>query len=288
MTDASLEALIAEKRRRGGAMYERGATTITALASDPRFSFCLYVPPTLSPATQLVVTMHGTGRSFIDYRNAFSEFGRWNDCVILAPLFPAGVRGDGSRDGFKYMLEGDIRYDHVLLQMVAEVEGRYGVAFDRFALFGYSGGGHFTHRFFMLHPDRLWAASVGAPGSVTLLDPERDWWVGVRDFETKFGQPLLPEEMAKVPVQMVVGASDIETWEITHVPGGRNYMEGANDAGRTRPERLQALARSFEAQGITVRFDLLPGLTHDGMKVLDAVKTFFFDALSARRSGAGK
>ena len=35
------------------------------------------------------------------------------------------------------------------------------------------GGGHFTHRFLMLQPKRLWAAAIGAPGSVTLLDPTR-------------------------------------------------------------------------------------------------------------------
>ena len=37
--------------------------------------------------------------------------------------------------------------------------------FQRFALFGYSGGGHFVHRFFMLHPQRLWALSIGAPAA---------------------------------------------------------------------------------------------------------------------------
>ena len=128
--------------------------------------------------------MHGTGRGFIDYRDAFAEFARWNNCIILAPLFPIGVRGDGNRDGFKYMREGDIRYDRGPAR-----DGRRGrrsatgSTFERFALFGYSGGGHFAHRFLMLHPERLWAASIGAPGSVTLLDPTRDWWVGTRDVE---------------------------------------------------------------------------------------------------------
>ena len=29
----------------------------------------------------------------------------------------------------------------------------------------------------MLQPHKLWGVSIGAPGSVTLLDPSRDWWV---------------------------------------------------------------------------------------------------------------
>jgi poly(3-hydroxybutyrate) depolymerase len=270
----------------GAAMYDLGSTPIFASKTDPRFSYCLYVPPgfaSAKTAPELIVAMHGTGRSFVEYRNALAEFGRWNNCLILAPLFPIGVRGDGNRDGFKYMIEGDIRYDRVLIDMVDEVGVKYGIRFDRFALFGYSGGGHFAHRFLMLHPDRLWAASIGAPGSVTLLDPTRDWWVGTRDVATRFGIEIDPAAMAKVPVQMVVGSADLETWEITHREGGRNWMPGANDAGRTRPERLQSLQRSFEAAGIEVRFDLIAGMAHDGLRAVETVKDFFAAILQTRR-----
>ncbi|MDB5359229.1 MAG: hydrolase [Rhodospirillales bacterium] len=52
----------------------------------------------------------------------------------------------------------------------------------------------------MLHPDRLWAASIGAPGSVTLLDLTRDWWVGTRDVQARFGIAVDPDTMAKVQV----------------------------------------------------------------------------------------
>jgi pimeloyl-ACP methyl ester carboxylesterase len=171
----------------------------------------------------------------------------------------------------------------VLLSMVDEIGEKYGRRFERFALFGYSGGGHFAHRFLMLHPDRLWAASIGAPGSVTLLDPTRDWWVGIRDVEARFGIRIDPDAMAQVPVQMVVGGADLETWEITHREGGRNWMPGANDAGRTRPERLASLRRSFEAAGVTVRFDLVAGMAHDGLRAVETVKDFFADILTAKR-----
>jgi poly(3-hydroxybutyrate) depolymerase len=273
---------------RGRALYEFGATPVFACKKDPRFSYCLYVPHFTagSEPPELVVVMHGTGRSFSDYRDAFSEFGRWNNCIILAPLFPIGVLGDGNRDGFKYMREADIRYDQVLLAMVAEVGERYGLAFDRFALFGYSGGGHFTHRFLLLHPERLWAASIGAPGSVTLLDPTRDWWVGTRNVEALFGRAVDPAAMAKVAVQMVVGAADLETWEITHREGGRHWMPDANHAGRTRPERLARLRESFEAADITVRFDLVPNMAHDGMRAVPRVTDFFAEAVKRRRAAA--
>jgi hypothetical protein len=228
--------------------------------------------------------MHGTGRGFVGYRDAFSAFGRWHNCIILAPLFPIGVLGDGNRDGFKYLREGDIRYDRVLLAMVEQVGASYGLDFDRFALFGYSGGGHFAHRFLMLHPQRLWAATIGAPGSVTLLDPTRDWWVGTRNVKALFGAEIDMKALASVPVQMVVGAADLETWEITHREGGRHWMPDANHAGRTRPERLASLKASFEKAGVAVRFDLVPNMAHDGMSAVPLVEDFLAGLLARRRA----
>jgi pimeloyl-ACP methyl ester carboxylesterase len=183
------------------------------------------------------------------------------------------------------MQEGDIRYDLVLLAMVDEVAAKYRHDWSRFAMFGFSGGGHFTHRFAILHPDKLWAASIGAARSVTLLDPGRDWWVGIRDLKERFGIAFDRSALARVPVQMVVGDADLETWEITHKPGGTYWMEGANDAGRTRPERLRALADSFEAAGVKVRFDLVPGMAHSRNEALPVVQDFLADVLADMRRG---
>lgn len=282
----------AEAAARAKALYEYGPTSIYSSKHDPRFPYCLYVPPSLGEGgekPELIVAMHGTGRGFTGYRDAFSAFARWNNCIILAPLFPIGVMGDGYRDGFKYMREGNLRYDHVLLAIVEEVSERYGIAFDRFGLFGYSGGGHFAHRFLMLQPNKLWGVSIGAPGSVTLLDPSRDWWVGTRNFAELFGQELDIPAMKQVAVQMVVGAADLETWEITHKPGGRNWMPDANHAGTNRPERLASLRDNFAAHGIAARFDLVPNTPHDGVKVVPVVEDFFAGELrrirAARKAG---
>ena len=272
---------------RARAIYDLGHTAIFAAKADPRFHYCLYVPPKVGEGAKvdLLVAVHGTGRtSFLDFRDGFAEFGRWNDCAVLCPIFPVGVLGDGNRSGYKYMAEGDIRYDEILLKMLDEVAAKYGQDWSRFAMFGFSGGGHFTHRFAILHPARLWAASIGAPGSVTLLDPNRDWWIGIRNIKQRFGIDFDAAALARVPMQMIVGEADLETWEITHKPGGAYWMDGANDAGRTRPDRLQALKASFESAGVDVRFDLVPGVSHDRLKVLDRVKNFLADVLRAKRS----
>jgi len=287
MSDTSATAA-AEFDARARAIYDLGNSTIYAARSDARFSYCTYVPPHIGSAgsrpMQLVVVVHGTGRAFTEYRDAFAEFAKWNDCIVLCPLFPAGPKGDGNRDGFKQLREDEIHYDAVLLDMVDEVATKFGCDFSKFALFGYSGGGQFVNRFGYLHPERLWALSIGAPGSVTLLDANQDWWVGVRDFATRFGKPLDLAALQELPVHMIVGKADIETWEITHKEGGKFFMPGANDAGKTRPDRLHTLRKSFEAAGVKVKFDLVDNVPHNGMACVDKVQDFFADTLHTLRT----
>ncbi len=278
---------LAPDAARARAMYDLGHSTVFASRIDPRFSYSMYVPPHIDQAKhpmELVVIMHGTGRAFVEYRDAFAEFARWNDCIVLCPLFPVSPLGDGNRDGFKQLIEGDIRYDHILQGMVAEVGEKFGRDFTRFALFGYSGGGQFVNRYTLLHPETLWAASIGAPGSVTLLDPSQDWWVGVRGAEARFGKAVDIEALRQVAVHMIVGKADLETWEITHREGGKFFMPGANSAGATRPERLESLRRSFEAAGVKAVLDVVENVPHDGLKCVGQVQDFLAAELRKLRN----
>lgn len=258
-------------------MYYRGSTTIFSCRKDPRFAYCLYVPQSFDESPdnhQLLVAVHGTGRTMVEYRDAFAEFGRFNRYIILAPLFPVGPLGDGNPHGFKYLKEGDIRYDEVLLAMVDEVAQTLNTEFAKFSLFGYSGGGHFANRFYYLHPERLRSVSIGAPGSVTLIDDSRDWWVGTGGIEVIFGKSLNIEALRQVDVQLLVGAADLETWEIHYSPESVQYMEGINDSGRTRVERNATLARNLQSHDIRVQQDIVPNTAHAGMSVVPYVQDF--------------
>jgi pimeloyl-ACP methyl ester carboxylesterase len=270
------------------ALYDRGATPIYSSRTDARFAYGLYVPHRFDrmdrSQTTILVSVHGTGRMQSLYRDLFAEFAEYNNCIVLAPLFPANVLQDGNMSGYKYMEEGDIRYDQVVLGMIDEVAETYGVSGDKVLMFGFSGGGHFTHRFTILHPDRIKAASVGAPGSVTLIDFDKPWWAGVRDCEQRFGVRIDPDNYRDLPLHFVVGEADVETWEITFSEGDRYYVEGANDAGRNRTERIRTLAQSFEKCGARVRLDELSGVTHDVVPVSQKTREFFYDVLAGVKS----
>ncbi|WP_187970488.1 alpha/beta hydrolase [Aquibium microcysteis] len=267
--------------------YDFGHTTVYASRFDQRFAYCAYVPQDYDEdgdrTYPLAVIVHGTERGMQRYRDAFADFAEAHGVIVLCPLFPTGICFPGDLSSYKALRYGDLHYDAVLLDMVEEMRERYRIAGDRVMMYGFSGGGHFTHRFLYLHPERLLAASIGAPGVVTLLDFEHDWWVGLRNFEALFGKPVDVEAMRKVAVQAVIGAADTETWEITITPDDAWWMPGADLAGANRNDRIRALKQSLEAQGIPVRLDVEPGVAHDDRTLLKHVKAFFAETLAASR-----
>jgi pimeloyl-ACP methyl ester carboxylesterase len=265
--------------------YDIGRTPFFALQADPRFSYCLFVPPDYresNKAYRLIVLVHGTERSAAAYRDAFADLAVERDCIILAPLFAANMTSANDLSSYKFIRYGGINYDDILFAMVAEVAAKYRLKSEKFSLYGFSGGGHFAHRMFILHPERLEAVSIGAPGLVTLLDPSKAWWAGISDLEKRFGKTLNLDAMRTVPVQMVIGDQDTETWEITLDRTSEWWVEGANDAGVTRLDRIASLKKSFEDHGIAVRLDCVSGAAHLGIAMFPSVIAFFADVLSGR------
>lgn len=267
--------------------YGFGKTTMFACQYDQRFSYCLYVPQDYDEdgdtTYPVAVIVHGTNRPAQEYRDRFADFAEREQCIILAPLFPSGIIEPGDLNNYKFIKFHDIRFDHVLLAMIDEVAESYRIEPDRFLLHGFSGGGHFAHRFFYLHPGRLLGVSIGAPGVVTLLDERYPWWVGVSGLQEEFGVSLDIPAMREVAVHMVVGGDDTETWEITVPEGSRLWMPDANMAGVTRIDRLASLRDSFESHDIQVRHDVAPGVAHNGYQTLEYVQEFFSDVLSKQR-----
>lgn len=254
--------------------FHSGVTAFFALQSDPRFSYCLYVPTAHQQATEnlpLVVVVHGTNRTAERYRTMFGEFAEEHGCIVLAPLFPAGIIEPEDLNNYKRIRYHDIRFDHVLLDMIEQIGARYRVDTERFLLHGFSGGGQFVHRFAYLHPHRLSALSIGAPGRVTRIDPDVPWWLGTADLAEVFGTELDLPTLRRVPVQMIVGADDTETWEIAE--------PGIDAGGDTRVERLHTLRDNWEAHGIPVQLDVVPGMRHSGSTCVPHTQRFFSGVL---------
>jgi predicted peptidase len=262
-----------------------GATVGVASQVDQRFSYLLYVPKRREgdPARYpLVVMQHGTGRTATRYRDAMIEFAEQERVVILAPYFPAGIIDPDDLHNFKFLEYQGIRFDLILLGMVDEVAQKIPIEAEKFLLHGFSGGGQFAHRFLYAHPERLLAVSIGAPGRMTLLDETTKWWLGTKDFAEIFGSAPDVEAIRNVEIQLVVGDQDTEGWEINN-KGDSNWVPGLEKQGATRIDRIKTLQQNFLDHGIKTQFDIVPGVAHEGTKVLGQVSEFFRDVLRSSR-----
>jgi pimeloyl-ACP methyl ester carboxylesterase len=265
--------------------YRLGATTTIALQCDKRFSYCLYVPAAYAAGGErslpVLALVHGSDRRPQQLRDEFAAFCEEHGCIAVAPLFPAGIEAPGEFDGYKYLGGGDLRYDNILLAMLDEVTAVYGADTGRFLLFGFSGGAHFAHRFALLHPARLLGVSVAAPGSVTLLDARREWPAGLRGMDRLFGEQPDLSQVARVPVQLVVGSLDTDTSAITVSRDHPAWLEGVNDEGVSRIRRLEALRDSLASAGVRTQYEVVTGGRHSLTDVAAPAKRFLARVLEA-------
>lgn len=249
-----------------------GRTPLFACQADQRFSYCLYVPRDIDTSRPhpLVVTVHGTERNATGYRDGFAALADAHQCIVLAPLFPAAIGDPDDVDNYKLIDYRGIRFDRLLLEMIAEAALRWPIAADTFYLHGFSGGGQFALRFLYLHPDRLAAVSIGAPGRVTLLDPGADWPQGTADLPGRFGTEVRPDALSTVPVQLLIGELDNQPHPLTPL---------------NRTESILLLRDNLLAHGLAPVVDVVPGVAHCGDPLVPAAAAFLARLLP-RESGS--
>jgi poly(3-hydroxybutyrate) depolymerase len=243
-----------------------GRTPSLASRVDQRFSYRLFIPPDYrdeEPPLRLWVFVHGTERDTDVYLDAFADLATEHRAAVLVPLFPAGMDDPNDLDAYKMLEQDGVRYDLILLSMIDEAAQRWCIDAGPFFVHGYSGGGQFVLRLLLLHPERLSAVSIGAPGRITRPDPQVDWWEGIRDVESRFGRQFRPAAVARVPTQIVIGSSDNDPATVAPSPGGADRLA-----------RARTLKRDLDELGSEVRFDVVDEVAHDGRQVISVVKDF--------------
>jgi len=258
---------------RGLSMGPDGRSTVVATRLDQRCSYCLYSPVDVrenATFRNLIVYVHGQGRRFQYLLNALMPLARSCQSLLVCPLFPANILRDGNLEGYKYLYEGHIRYDQILIDLVSELRDTFAFAEARFLLGGFSGGGQFAHRFCYLHPEMLKAVSVAAPGSVTLLDQDLPWWPGIGSVAELFGHEVDLHTLKSVKVQLIVGANDTRDDEVSFRTRSKSYM-----ASRNRVERLHSLHTCLLGHGINAKLEIVPHSGHNFSYLLPQIAEFF-------------
>jgi len=196
--------------------------------------YFLYVPLNIKSPTFLLVESNNTGTVNDDpavheesARNLLLARSHQADPLgspLLVPTFPRPASHPEvythalDRNTLLTGLPGLERIDLQLLAMVDDARQRLagrGISVDpRIWIIGISASGQFDSRFVILHPDRVKAASVGAPGygpivpvsawnGETLPYPE-----GISDLADLVGVPFDAAAFRSVPLQVWVGDKD--------------------------------------------------------------------------------
>ena len=210
--------------------------------TDLRFHYWVHLPDYYYDEEEheysLLVIIHGTGCAIEEYIKQAKELADKYHMAVLAPMFPGGLIQRDDFNSYKLLSCDGIRYDLILLDMIEDMAKRYpGVHTDQFFMFGHSGGGQFVNRFLLAHPDRLKACSIGAPGRPTFLNPDEDYFWGIRDFKDYFGYDVDLEAVKKVPVLISVGELD-------------NKFIGDSPYGDNRVARMKSLQKNFQEHGV--------------------------------------
>ena len=143
---------------------------------------------------------------------------------------------------------------------------------------GYSGGGQFALRFLYLHPHRLEAVSIGAPGNITSLDDNTPWPKGIADAGKKFPDVEINLDQIKTVkfIQVIVGAEDDnptvnkwKAWLATELAGGVHTEKEDNTSGKaakeltTRLKESTKLHETLKSYGLESTLTLVPNVKHD-------------------------
>ncbi|KAK9452797.1 hypothetical protein V1511DRAFT_513515 [Dipodascopsis uninucleata] len=286
-----------------------GSIPQTALRSDPRISYSLYIPPAhynsdprkseSPPKLSLLIYIHGTRRMISAIHSELVPFADSTPCAILAPMFPAGLDSPNDLDSYKLLRSETLRSDLSLLSILEEVAERWpGIATEKVYMMGFSGGGQFVHRFLYLYPDRLAAVSVGAPGRSTALDRQKNWPAGIADVEVIFEKTIRVELIREVSIQLVVGDKDSvghgskEFW--TWLKKMKDAQRGGDSAivakkdekqiSRVlgRLQTVQAMHEAWMLEGINAQLDIVEGVAHSSNGVQEAVLRFLRPLIQKR------
>ncbi|HEB96043.1 MAG TPA: hypothetical protein ENI96_06410 [Sedimenticola thiotaurini] len=256
MKPASNTAAVAAPCAAGdGHVLPRGVVLERTLGRNPEQRYWLYLPAGPLRRDELLVAVHGISRNAREQADHFARLAERQGVVLAAPLFNRG----GNR-GYQRLAGGaGVRADRILLQIVDEVARLRHRPVTRLALFGYSAGGQFVHRFALLHPRLVSRYAIGAAGWYTLPDEGIPFPRGIGAGREHPAPEIDLPAFLEIPSLVLVGDRDTRRdGSLNTAPGidrcqGRNRVERAvrwvgamnarcQDLGMPAKHRLQTLA----------------------------------------------
>ncbi|WP_299428020.1 alpha/beta hydrolase [uncultured Shimia sp.] len=207
----------------------------------------------------VLLLVHGSDR---DVEGMAAPFLEGNDLNVIAPLFPKDVERQDTADDYKFLSESSTDYVALLDAIRGDAQRFLNVPSTDSYLFGFSGGAQFAHRYALFRAETLCGLIVGAPGAVTLLRPDIQWWPGLAGAEQATGYPPQLAALKRLQISILVGNDDLSQGLVDRPAGSRFGSAQSGMAGATRLARCQSLAEDLAQNGCDVSFTVLPDVGH--------------------------
>lgn len=252
----------------GQAEEDRAVRTAFTSSSPHRPDVLVHVvaPPVTGPGTRVTIVLHGTERNAEEYGAQWAEWAIRHDRVVLAPRFDRagwpGARGYvlgrvlDRRDAPRPRAS---RSFTALTELHLQARERFGLADERFDIWGHSAGAQFVHRYLLFEPAAPVRTAIAAnAGWYTLPDLYLPFPYGL-------AHPALHVTAADVaawvrrPLVLMRGAADVHRDE--HL----RMTRPADAQGSHRFAWAATMYRAGRAAAPGCRWRLLdvPGAAHD-------------------------
>ncbi len=221
--------------------------------------FRYFFRPALQPqSATLLVAVHGISRDSLGMVRWFAEAADASNCAILAPHFPARTFGDYQRLGRRGR---GARADLALLAALRDAAHLFGVPGDRFALFGFSGGAQFAHRFVYAHGHLVDCLACAAAGWYTPPDAELRYPHGIGDTRRLADLSFDASKLLTTPTLTLVGDQDEERDAALRQSERIDASQGLTRRARAR--WWHAMLQANAAEPAIHEFAELPDTGHD-------------------------
>jgi pimeloyl-ACP methyl ester carboxylesterase len=225
-----------------------------------QLDYFAYVPSQGQRNNRVFISVHGISRNAEQHLQGFAALAEHYGAVMLAPLFPKESFPFYQRLGSSVNQErSDLAFD----QMLQDAAEWLGIRPDPLHIFGFSGGGQFTHRYAMFYPKRVARMVLGAPGWYTFPDPELQYPLGLRSSELWPRLKFSPARFLKVSSLVLVGEEDDIRDEDLNTSRRIDASQGLNrfERGERWVNAMRSLARAFNVPS-DFRFESVANANH--------------------------
>jgi len=229
-------------------------------AGEPDLPYILYLPAGQPQPERVIVAVHGISRNVEEHLAAMRSWADEYATALVLPLYDKLDFHDYQRLG----REGHgPRADMPLLRALDEVKQQFGIDTQRVALFGFSGGAQFAHRFALMYPKRVERLGLAAAGWYSWPDEQLPYPFGMGKVRGLAAAQTDLRGLLQIPMCVFVGKRDTERSRSLNTSLRIDAQQGGNRRERAsnwvRAMREAGLARGIKPQ---IQLELLPRTKH--------------------------